>query len=120
MRARRADSSARSAMADAPGISDPTLAALLQEQASVQARLHAYLAKCGRVRPADLPAASDWPAFPDHPGLISVREAAVRARRDEDTVRIWAARHDIGRRYGGRWRVSVERLTRHIETTRPA
>lgn len=122
-------------MADmAPAITDPILAAkienigILQAIASeaqervtaAQEDLHAYLIESLRPPGAPMPAVPSWPSLPGHPDLITVREAAERACRDDDTIRLWAERYGIGRRYGARWRVSVERLTEHLKTIRPA
>ncbi|MCJ2138392.1 hypothetical protein MKK69_30790 [Methylobacterium sp. J-026] len=118
----------------ASAITDPTLAALIEDARLLQAiaseaqeralaaqeAVHAHLVESLRPPGAPVPAAPSWPAFPGHPGLITVQEAAVRACRDDDTIRLWAERHGIGRRYGSRWRISVERLTQHLETIRPA
>lgn len=117
-----------------PAITDPTLAALIedarlfqaiateaQERAiAAQEAVHAHLAENLRMPGAPMPAAQFWPSLPGHPDLITVREAAERACRDDDTIRLWAERHGIGRRYGARWRISVERLTEHLKTIRPA
>ena len=115
-------------------ITDPTLAALIEDArllnaisfeaaaraAAAQEAVHAHLLENLRAPGAPSPEPPTWPAFPGHPSLITVRDAAARACRDDDTIRLWAERHGIGRRYGGRWRISVERLTQHLETSRAA
>ncbi len=49
---------------------------------------------------------------------INVKEAAHRARVSASTVRLWCARHGIGARAGGRWRVSAPRLSALISGSR--
>lgn len=115
-------------------ITDPVLAVLIEDARLLQAvastaqeraiaaqeAVHAHLAESLRTPGTVMPAAPSWPTFPGHPDLITVREAAARACRDDDTIRLWAERHGIGQRYGARWRISVERLTEHLKTIRPA
>jgi len=41
---------------------------------------------------------------------LTLAEAAAEAEVDYKTLRRWAERYQLGRRVGGRWRISVDAL----------
>lgn len=51
---------------------------------------------------------------------ITVREASEKARRSGDTVRRWAAEHDLGRIVGGQWMLSRIALQMYLDGDRKA
>ena len=51
---------------------------------------------------------------------ITVPEAAKIARRSGDTVRRWAALHDLGRPVGGQWMLSRIALAMFLDGDRAA
>lgn len=50
--------------------------------------------------------------------LIAPCEAAERVGVDDSTIRRWAREDGIGRKQGGRWRISPERLKHHVARVR--
>jgi helix-turn-helix protein len=50
----------------------------------------------------------------------SVAEAARIAGRSVRTIREWCLRHDLGRRIGGQWAVSIVALTMYLESNKEA
>ena len=59
--------------------------------------------------------------LPFAPGeAIGTADAALRAGVSERTMREWCPRHGIGRRIGGRWRVSVVALEMLLSGDREA
>jgi hypothetical protein len=46
----------------------------------------------------------------DRREMRTVKEAAVIAKRPVRTIREWCARHDLGRRIGAQWAVSIVAL----------
>ncbi|MCJ2082764.1 hypothetical protein [Methylobacterium sp. J-090] len=95
-------------------LSDPTLVALMADLADAHERLRLYLASCERLPDGARGDDMAWPENPGHPSLMSVREAAERAGRDDDTIRRWCVADGIGKQYGSRWRVCIRRLAAKI------
>lgn len=96
-------------------IADPVLSDLIERAraaqsvaASAQSAVWSYIAQGQRGVAA--PELDGWPSHPDHLDLLSVPEAASRARRSPDTIGRWCRTRGIGKMYGGRWRVSIRRL----------
>jgi hypothetical protein len=53
----------------------------------------------------DVPPAEDW---------IELHTAAKRFGILDDKLRRWCRNHDVGKKFGGRWMVSVSLLREHI------
>jgi len=45
---------------------------------------------------------------------LTLAEAAAEAEVDYKTLRRWAEKHQLGRRVGGRWRISVDALANFL------
>jgi hypothetical protein len=76
------------------------------------------LESASRQQSADASAGATEPAIlrPYHASeAISVREAARLAGRTPRTIRLWAARYDLGRVICGQWRISVCALAMHLD-----
>lgn len=108
-------------MAALAPVADPTLLALIERARSadrIAAAAHAavldHVVRCQGRPGAPLPPEPEWPAFPSDPGLLSVSQAAHRARRSPDTIGRWCRERSIGKMYGKRWRVSAARLDAEI------
>lgn len=99
-------------------IADPVLAALVSDAETAWARVRAYLAACSDAPYGTAPIEADWPETPAHPDLIDTDEAAARARRSLDTIGRWCRTRGIGKMYGGRWRVSRQKLDALVSTKR--
>ena len=56
----------------------------------------------------------------DQREAITVREACEMSGRSDDTVRRWAAEHDLGRIVGGQWRLSRVALRIYLDGDRRA
>jgi hypothetical protein len=64
------------------------------------------------------PVAGDLPQvlIPFHRAeAITVAEAAVLAKRTRRTLRDWCNLHDLGRRIGGQWAVSIVALAMYLD-----
>ena len=49
-----------------------------------------------------------------HQSWLSLAEAAAEAQVNYKTMRRWAERYCLGRRVGGRWRISTDALANHL------
>lgn len=78
----------------APAVLD-RIAALERQVATLTARL------ASNAEPSVDPLGPDW---------ITVKEAAFLCRCTEETVRRWCETYEIGRKRGGRWFVSKDRM----------
>ncbi|WP_267360609.1 MULTISPECIES: hypothetical protein [unclassified Methylobacterium] len=98
-----------------PSFADPVLADLVERAraaqmvaATAQSAVWAYMDQCQQG--TSEPKQNGWPIHADHPDLLTVAQAAVRAGRHADTIGRWCRERGVGKMYGGRWRVSARRL----------
>ena len=63
---------------------------------------------------ASLPDTNEVQPRPLEEDLIDTSQASERFDIPRDTIARWCERHGIGRKAGGRWKVSVSALRRHL------
>ncbi|WP_267359841.1 MULTISPECIES: helix-turn-helix domain-containing protein [unclassified Methylobacterium] len=99
-----------------PSFADPGLTDLIERAQAAQSvaqtaqsAVWAYITECQQGAGAGVEP-DHWPLSANHPDLLTVAQAAARAGRHVDTITRWCRERGVGKKYGGRWRVSIRRL----------